>query len=146
MNRRYTGVLPLDHRGCPVTDDLNKYLAQQERDEASAEQVDSKVDELMESQVDVAGSLDTLMADSDVDDNGNSLFANDLAAVLLASDAAFSTAAIRYFGSLREQVRQQLRPEAENLVDDDIERSGQDHAEQKADLREAAKSWGEDRE
>lgn len=131
---------------CPVTADLNAYLSEQERGEALAEQVDAKVDELMESQVDVSGSLDTLMGDSDVDTNGNSLFANDLAAVLLASDAAFGAEAIRYFVKLREQVRQQLRPDAENLVASDAERSAQDHAEQQADLREAAQSWGEGRE
>ncbi len=90
---------------CPVTADLNEYLAQQERDEASAEQVDAKVDELMESQVDVAGALDAMMGESDVDTSGNSLFGNDLAAVLLASDAAFGGEAIRYFVKLREQVR-----------------------------------------
>lgn len=146
MSRRYTGVLPLDYRACPVTAELDAYLAQQYREELSAEQVDSKVDELMESQVDVAGSLDTMMGDSDVDTNGNSLFANDLAAVLMASDAAFGAEAIRYFVSLREQVRQQLRPDAENLVANDAERSAQDHAEQQSDLREAAKSWGEGRE
>lgn len=128
---------------CPVTADLNAYLAQQYREELAAEQVDAKVDELMESQVDVAGSLDTLMGESDVDDSGNSLFANDLAAVLLASDASFTTEAIRYFGSLREQVRQQLRPEAENLVSDDLARSGEDYAESVADARESSANYRE---
>lgn len=128
---------------CPVTADLNAYLAQQYREELAAEQVDSKVDELMESQVDVAGSLDTLMGDSDVDTNGNSLFANDLAAVLLASDAAFGAEAIRYFVKLREQVRQQLRPDAENVVANDLERSGQDYADSVADAREASANYRE---
>lgn len=128
---------------CPVTADLNAYLAQQYREELAAEQVDAKVDELMESQVDVAGSLDTLMGDSDVDTNGNSLFANDLAAVLLASDAAFGAETIRYFVKLREQVRQQLRPDAENLVANDLERSGQDYADSVADAHEASANYRE---
>lgn len=127
----------------PVTADLNEYLDQQERDEALAEQVDAAVDALMESQVDVAGSLDTLMGDSDVDTSGNSLFANDLAAVLLASDVAFGAEAIRYFVKLREQVRQQLRPDAENLVANDLERSGQDYADSVADAREASANYRE---
>lgn len=128
---------------CPVTADLDAYLAQQYREELAAEQVDAAVDALMESQVDVAGSLDTLMGDSAVDTNGNSLFANDLAAVLLASDAAFGAEAIRYFVKLREQVRQQLRPEAENLVANDLERSGQDYADSVADAREASANYRE---
>lgn len=128
---------------CPVTADLNAYLAEQERDEALTEQVDAKVDELMESQVDVAGALDVLMGECDVDTNGNSLFGNDLAAVLLASDAAFGAEAIRYFVKLREQVRQQLRPDAENLVANDLERSGQDYADSVADAREASANYRE---
>lgn len=143
MSRRYTGVLPLDHRACPVTADLDAYLAEREGYEVQAEQVGAKLDELMESQVDVAGALDALMGESDVDTSGNSLFGNDLAAVLLASDVAFGAEAIRYFVRLREQVRQQLRPDAESLVESDLERSGQDYADSVADAREASANYRE---
>lgn len=128
---------------CPVTADLNAYLAKQQREESLSEQVDAKVDELMESQVDVAGALDAMMGESDVDTSGNSLFGNDLAAVLLASDAAFGGEAIRYFVKLREQVRAQLRPDAESLVADDLARSGEDYAESVAYAREASANYRE---
>lgn len=131
---------------CPVTTDLNSHLARQERDEATSEHVASKVEELMEDHAEVASALDEMMADSDTDGKGNSLFANDLAAVLMASSAAFGGEAIRYFVKLREQVRAQVLPVAETLAAEEVAQSGQDHAEQQADLREAAQAWGDDHE
>lgn len=128
---------------CPVTADLNRYLAQQDRDDAYAEAVESKLDTLMDESSEVAEALDDIMGASDVGSDGCTLFAGDLAGVLVASEAAFEAEAIRYFHDLRDKVREQMRDRAASRVDDEIEKSKADAAEAAYEAREDARAWGD---
>ena len=128
---------------CPVTADLNRYLAQQELDDAYAAAVESKLDTMMEESSEVAEALDDIIGSSDVGSDGCTMFAGDLTSVLMASDAAFEADAIRYFRDLRDRVREQMRDRAESLVNAEIEQS-KDAAEEAAyEAREEARDWGD---
>lgn len=127
---------------CPVTADLDRYLADQDRNDSRAEFIDTKLDELMESSAEVGSALDILMGDSDVGSDGNSLFAAGMAAVLLASDAAFGTEAVQFFHKLRDRVRDQLRGDAESLVDADLAASEEAAAEARYESRHADHEGG----
>lgn len=127
---------------CPVTADLDRYLAEQDRNDSRGEFIDTKLDELMESSAEVGSALDILMGDSDVGSDGNTLFAADMAAVLLASDAAFGAEAVQFFHKLRERVRAQLRDDAESLVDADLAASEEAAAEARYESQQAEREGG----
>ena len=127
---------------CPVTADLNRYLAEQDRNDSRGEFIDTKLDELMESSAEVSSALDILMGDSDVGSGGNTLFAGDLAAVLLASDVAFGSEAVQFFYKLRERVRDQLRSDAETLVDEALAESEDAAAEARYEAQQADREQG----
>lgn len=114
---------------CPVTADLNHHLSQQDRDDAYAEAVKAKLDEMMKASSDVAEALDDIMGDGDVGSDGCSLFAGDIASVLVSSEAAFEAEAIRYFYKMRDKVREKMRDRAASRVDYDIECLEADAAE-----------------
>lgn len=122
---------------CAVTTDLNRHLDGLDREDSRSECVETRLDELMEDGAEVRGALDAMMGESDLGSDGNSLFAGDLAAVLLASDDAFGGEAIRYFVKLRESVRAQLRGDAETLVDEDHAQSEQAAAEARYEAQHA---------
>lgn len=98
---------------CAVTADLNRYLDEQDKCEALGELIDARIDEKMGDHAVLAGALDELMACSHHNNDGNTIFAADLANVLLASDDAFGGECIRFFLTLRERARAQLHDEAE---------------------------------
>lgn len=127
---------------CPVTADLDRYLADQDRNDSRGEFIDTKLDELMESSAEVGSALDILMGDSDVGSDGNTLFAADMAAVLLASDAAFGAEAVQFFHKLRDRVRDQLRADAESLVDADLAASEEAAAEARYESQQANREGG----
>lgn len=127
---------------CPVTADLGRYLADQDRNDSRGEFIDTKLDELMESSAEVGSALDILMGDSDVGSDGNTLFAADMAAVLLASDAAFGAEAVQFFHKLRDRVRDQLRADAESLVDADLAASEEAAAEARYESQQANREGG----
>lgn len=127
---------------CPVTADLDRYLADQDRNDSRGEFIDTKLDELMESSAEVGSALDILMGDSDVGSDGNTLFAADMAAVLLASDAAFGAEAVQFFHKLRDRVRDQLRADAESLVDADLAASEEVAAEARYESQQANREGG----
>ncbi|MGC7464226.1 hypothetical protein QT654_20575 [Xanthomonas citri pv. citri] len=127
---------------CPVTADLDRYLAEQDRNDSRGEFIDTKLDELMESSAEVGSALDILMGDSDVGSDGNTLFAADMAAVLLASDAAFGYEAVQFFHKLRDRVRDQLRADAETLVDADLAASEEAAAEARYEAQHADRDGG----
>ncbi|UEW68415.1 hypothetical protein [Xanthomonas phage MET23-P3] len=127
---------------CPVTADLDRYLAEQDRNDSRGEFIDTKLDELMESSAEVGSALDILMGDSDVGSDGNTLFAADMAAVLLASDAAFGYEAVQFFHKLRDRVRDQLRADAETLVDADLAASEESAAEARYEAQQADREAG----
>ena len=127
---------------CPVTADLNRYLAEQDRNDSRGEFIDTKLDELMESSAEVGSALDILMGDSDVGSDGNTLFAADMAAVLLASDVAFGSEAVQFFYKLRERVRDQLRSDAETLVDEALAESEDAAAEARYEAQQADREQG----
>lgn len=144
MSRRYTGVLPLDHRACPVTADLDAYLAEQERADSRSESIHAKVQELMEDQSEIASALDDIMGFSDVGSDGNTLFAADMAAVLLASQDAFGGECIRYFVRLRERLESYMQDPAALLVDQQDQTSAAEHEEAVAAAREDARQQREE--
>lgn len=127
---------------CPVTADLDRHLFEQDRNDSRGEFIDTKLDELMESSAEVSSALDILMGDSDVGSDGNTLFAADMAAVLLASDAAFGAEAVQFFHKLRDRVRDQLRADAESLVDADLAASEEAAAEARYESQQANREGG----
>lgn len=129
---------------CPVTADLNEYLAQQERADSRSEAICAKVQELMEDQSEIASALDDMIGFSDVGSDGNSLFAADAAAVLLASPAAFEAECVRYFIRLRERVENYMQDPATVLVDEQEQTSAADHQEAIAAAREAGQQFREE--
>ena len=127
---------------CPITADLNRYLDELDRADSRSECVDAKLDELMEDAAEVGSALDIIMGDSDVGSGGNTLFAGDLAAVLLASDVAFGSEAVQFFYKLRERVRDQLRSDAETLVDEALAESEDAAAEARYEAQQADREQG----
>ena len=73
---------------------------------------------------------------------GNTLFAGDLAAVLLASDVAFGSEAVQFFHKLLERVRDQLRSDAETLVDKALAESEDAAAEARYEAQQADREQG----
>lgn len=136
MNRRYTGVLPLDHS-------TNLHLAQEYRALQASEHAENKLDELMEDTTEVASALDDLMGDSDVGPNGNTLFAEDLAAVLVGYSAPEAAKVTEFFDTLTRCVRQQLRPDAERLAQQEEQEAAEAHDAAVSEARDASANYRE---
>ena len=87
--------------------------AAEARNEALAERTDALVEERLDDAKAVAAAIDEIAGTSDHNDEGNTLFAAELARVLTCSDAAFEAEAVQFFAQLRIKVRDELRPDAE---------------------------------
>lgn len=96
------------------------------------------VSERMDSPRHVAEAIDELAGTSDVNSDGNTHFAADMAAVLDATDAAFNAEAIRYFHRLRDKAREYLRREAESDAEFRIAQQDADADEARTEMRNAA--------
>lgn len=109
-----------------------------EADEARAEPLDEMVESLLDERMAdparVASELDEMAGTSDHTNDGNTMFSAGIAAVMLASAAAFDGEAIRYMHKLRDRVRESMRRDAE--TDAHAELARQD--EGPGDLEEAA--------
>lgn len=128
---------------CPVTADLNAYLAEQEKAEKTSEHAENKLEELMEDTTEVASALDDLMGDSDVGPNGNTLFAEDLAAVLVGYSPKKAAEVQGFFDTLTQCVRQQLRPDAERLAQAEEQEAAEAHDAAMSEAREASANYRE---
>ncbi len=128
----------------PDVPGLDEYLADQERADSRSEAIRAKVHELMEDQSEIASALDDVIGFSDVGSDGNSLFAADAAAVLLASRDAFGAECISYFVRLRERLENYMQDPATVLVDEQEQTSAADHEEAVADAREDARQQSEE--
>lgn len=95
--------------------------------------LESLTDKLVAERLDdakaVACAIDEIAGGSDHNDEGNTLFAADLARVLTCSDAAFEAEAVQFFARLRIKVREELRPDAETDAAAEIARWEAENAE-----------------
>ena len=123
----------------PDVPGLDEYLAEQEHADSRGEAIRAKVQELMEVQAEIASALDDIMGFSDVGNDGNTLFAADMAVVLLASKEAFNAECVRYFMRLREQLESYMQDPAALLVDEQEQTSAAEHDEAVAAAREDAR-------
>ncbi len=142
MSSRYNGVQPIEHRG--MEREIDSYLADQERADSRSEAVRAKVQELMEDRSEIASALDDIMGFSDVGSDGNTLFAADMAVVLLASQDAFNAECVRYFIQLRERLESYMQDPAALLVNEQEQTSAADHEEAVAAAREDARQQREE--
>ena len=108
---------------CPVTADLNAYLAKESKEVAREELIDSKLDSMMRDVDLVASIVDDVIGASDHGNNGCTEIANDLAAIVTDEDI-FSAAsdADKFRLKLTELVRTRMRLDAETEVADEIAR------------------------
>lgn len=80
------------------------------------------VNEMMQSPRHLAAEVDEIAGTSDINGEGNTHFAADLAAVLASSEEAFDAEAIRYFHRLRDRIRDRLQREADEEAEAEADR------------------------
>ena len=103
------------------------------RDEWIAERADEMADERMASPEAVAEAVEEIIGFTEFADT----LPDDMAAVLMASDAAFEAEAVRFFARLHKRVEQDIRAEAETDAESERDRWEEEQEEMRsgADLR-----------
>jgi len=106
------------------------------RDEWVAERADELFDERMASHESLTDAVEEVIGFSDWTD----ALAGDMAAVLMASDAAFEAEATRFFSKLYQRVEKDIRAVAETDAESERERWEEEQEEMRsgADLRGGA--------
>ena len=103
------------------------------RDEWIAERADELFDERMDDPEAVTDAVEDVLGFSDWAD----ALAGDMAAVLMASDAAFEAEAVRFFSKLYQHVEKDIRADAETEAEweRDLWEAEQEEMRSGADLR-----------
>lgn len=108
---------------CPVTADLNRHLAEQDRNESLADLIDNKLAEMMQDQSLLAACIDDVMGECDVSENGSTTIANDLAEIMIENyTATCASMATRFICKLGKMAEARMRLDAETEVNDKIAR------------------------
>ena len=105
------------------------------RDEWIAERADELFDERMASPEAVTDAVEGVLGFSDWTD----ALAGDMAAVLMASDAAFEAEAVRFFARLHKRVEEDIRAVAE--TDAESERDAWELEQEKARSESRSGRW-----
>jgi len=110
----------------PVTQDLNRHIADMEKSDALAEAEEAKVEEMIGDLKTVKEILEEMMCDESID------LPSDLAAVMTTNPADRLAHLALFFDRLTETVRIEAKRLAPGLVEADINRAEADEAEAKA--------------
>ena len=114
---------PTDTPGSPAYDDS--------RDEWIAERADELADERLASAEAMTDAVEEVLGFSDWTD----ALAGDMAAVLMASDAAFEAEVVRFFSKLYQRVEKDIRAVAETEAEAERERWELEQEEARAESR-----------
>lgn len=121
-----------------IESEIDAHLVREEEGAISSERIDAKVSELMQDRAQVACAIDDIIASSDHGKDGNTLFAGDLADVMMAGWSKDG----EFFANLDRKVRDTLRDEAESLLLEEQRQALENHEEQVAEQREASRNFG----
>lgn len=99
------------------------------------------INELLQDPRKLAEEIDELAGTSGHNAEGNTHFAADMAAVLVASDAAFEAEAIRYFHRLQARLRDVIQRQVDEAAEAEADRLREEGEEARAWTRDMSRAW-----